>query len=66
MYVSLIFFQPAISLQDGIGICERDSAVTSIKSMQRFYNYSCDTLADAVNYLDLFISKVKVLEILMF
>ncbi|XP_045205715.2 cyclin-G1-like [Mercenaria mercenaria] len=51
---------PSIGTEDCIGVCERDSAVTSIKSMQRFYNYNCDTLADAINYLDRFISKVKV------
>lgn len=51
---------PSIGTEGSIGVCERDSAVTSIKSMQRFYNYNCDTLADAVYFLDRFISKVKV------
>ncbi|KAL4230119.1 hypothetical protein ACF0H5_010504 [Mactra antiquata] len=51
---------PLNAPEDCIGVCERDSAVTTIKSMQRFYNFNCDTLSDAVNILDRFISKVKV------
>lgn len=49
-----------VGSDDCIGGNDRDSAVTTIKSMHRFYNYSCDTLAAAVCILDRFISKVKV------
>lgn len=45
---------------DCIGVCERDSAVTSIKTMQRFYSYGSDTLMAAISYMDKFLLKVKV------
>jgi len=31
-----------------------------MKSMQKFYNYDSETIALAANYLDRFISKMKV------
>ena len=43
-----------------IGMCDRDSAVSSIRVMQRFYNFGADTFASAVAYMDMFLSKVKV------
>ncbi|KAH3842711.1 cyclin-G1-like [Dreissena polymorpha] len=51
---------PSVGTDDSIGVAERDSAVTTIKSMQTFYNYNSDTFGAAVYYLDRFITKVKV------
>lgn len=43
-----------------IGMSDRDSAVSSIRVMQRFYNFGTDTFATAIEYMDRFLSKVKV------
>jgi len=61
----MFLFQPNIGKDDNIGLAERDSAVTTIKAMHRFYNYNPETLAAAVSYLDRFISKVKVFFLLI-
>lgn len=39
---------------------QRDSAVSSLRCLNHFYNFSSQTFATAVHYLDLFLSKVKV------
>ena len=58
--MSNFYSQPHISSDGNIGAAERDSAITTMKSLQKFYNYDSETIALAANYLDRFISKMKV------
>ncbi|WAQ99162.1 CCNG1-like protein [Mya arenaria] len=51
---------PSSTVDGCITQSDRDSAVTTMRSMQRFYNFGSDTLAAAVYNLDRFISKVKI------
>lgn len=51
---------PMSGCETYIGMCDRDSAVSSIRVMQRFYNFGADTFASAIAYMNMFLSKVKV------
>lgn len=39
---------------------QRDNAVSSLRCLNKFYNFSSQTFATSVQYLDFFLSKVKV------
>lgn len=51
---------PISGCETYIGMSDRDSAVSSIRVMQRFYSFGADTFASAIEYMDRFLSKVKV------
>ena len=59
-YAESFLWQPVFGGETYIGMPDRDSAVSSIRVMQRFYSFGGDTFSAAVEYLDRFLSKVKV------